>query len=189
MRLNNNLLALISLALLTSSSLRAETTTFLGIQAVKIDTELDYDNGDEDYKFTSARLQYGADLSEEGVIGLEILTGDTDDVLDPFGTPFELKTDTAFGIFFNIGRPFYFRLAWTFWDTEYTNLDTDVTEEEEVSTFDFGIGYQMSLGSNLSLYADYVIRNSSANYPAHFIGSGDLDYNSELLSIGVNKTF
>lgn len=162
---------------------------FLGVESVSIDTNLSYDNGGEDYEFSGARLKIAGEFSEGGLVGLEFLGGDTDDTIDPFGTPFELKTDTAVGLFLHLGRPFYFRLAWSFWDTEYTDLTSNVTEKEEVSAFEYGIGYQLRIGSNLSVYADYSKKTGDARYPAHFVGDGTVDYDSEQVSVGIGMAF
>lgn len=174
-----------------NTDIRTETSAklFLGVESVSIDTNLDYDNGDEDYEFSGARLKIAGEFSEGALVGLELLSGDTDEVIDPFGDPFELKTDTAVGLFLHLGRPFYFRLAWSFWDTEYTDLTTNVTEKEEVSAFEYGVGYQLWLGSNLSVYADYSRKTGDARYPAHFSGDGTVDYDSEQVSVGIGMTF
>lgn len=189
MRSRYSFYCLISFLLLTPTTSNAETTTFLGIQSVEIETTLDYADGSEDYEFTGTRLQFGAEFSEGGVAGIEITSGDTDETIDPFGTPFELETKPAFGIFANMGRPFYFRLGWTVWDTEYTNLNTDVTVKEEVSTIDYGIGIQLPIGKHIKVYADYVKRNTNAKYAAHFIGEGDIEYDSDIVSLGLSASF
>ena len=189
MHFKNGLTFVLALFLLLSTSINAETRVFVGVDSVSSDTNIDYDNGEENYEFSGGRLKIGAEFSEGGVVGLEFLGGDTDEDIDPFGTPFELKTDTSVGMFFHLGRPFYFRLGWSYWDTEYTDLNSNITEKERVSSFEYGVGYQLWIGSNMAIYADYSFSNADAKYPAHFVGEGFVEYDSELLSVGFSTTF
>ncbi|MCP4492064.1 MAG: hypothetical protein GY820_32875 [Gammaproteobacteria bacterium] len=179
----------IVLIVCTSQPLYADLKTFVGVEAVNIDTNLDYADGDEDYEFTGYRLKIGADISDGAVVGIEMLTGDSDEVFDSWGTPYSLETDTAFGIFLNIGRPFYLKLGWSFWDSEYTNLDTSIVEKREISAMEYGLGFRLMLGSALSIYGDITKRNSDTDYPAHFIGDGYIEYDSVLTSMGLSISF
>ncbi len=181
-------LVLLTLLILSAPAL-AETRYFIGVESVSSDTEFDYDNGEEQYEHAGGRIKIGAEFVEGGIAGVEFLSGDEDEDIDPFGTPFELKTDTSFGFFAHIGRPFYFRLAYSVWDAEYTDLNSGITDEEEISTIEYGFGYQLWLGSSLSLYADYSIRNTDAKFPAHFIGQGTIEYDSTLVSVGISSVF
>ncbi|MCP4430002.1 MAG: hypothetical protein GY806_03400 [Gammaproteobacteria bacterium] len=175
--------------LIVSSSLQAETRYFIAVETVSSDTELDYDNGKEKYEHSGGRIKLGAEFIEGGIVGIEFLSGDEDDDIDPFGTPFELKTDTSIGVFAHMGRPFYFRVAYSVWDAEYTDLNSNLTDDEKVSTLEYGFGYQLWLGANLALYADYSIRHTEAKFPSQFVGQGFIEYDSELVSVGVSTTF
>ena len=189
MHLKNGLTFFLFTFLIASTAINAEIKLFVGVESVSTDTNLDYVNGEEDYTFSGGRLKIGLESSEGGIFGLEFLGASSDETIDPFGTPFELKTDTSVGLFFHLGRPFYLRLAWSYWDTEYTDLDISFTDREEISSFEYGIGYQLWLGSNLAIYADYSIRNTEAEYPDQFVGQGFIEYDSELISIGISSTF
>lgn len=175
--------------LIASSAINAETRYFIAVESVSSDTELDYENGKEDYEHSGGRLKIGAEFLEGGIVGFEFLSGDEDETVDPFGTPFELKTDTSIGVFAHMGRPFYFRLAYSVWDAEYTDLNSNLTDIEEVSTLEYGFGYQLWLGNNLALYADYSIRHTEARFPLQFVGQGFVEYDSNLLSVGISATF
>ena len=180
---------LLAALLMTSSGLRAESRLFFGVESVRSDTELDYAHGKEHYEHSSGRIKLGAEVMEGGIVGFEFLAGDEADDIDPFGTPFELKTDTSIGIFAHMGRPFYFRLAYSEWDAEYTDLNSGLVDKEKVTTLEYGFGYQLWLGSSLSLYADYSIRHTDAEFPLQFVGEGFIEYDSELLSVGLSAAF
>lgn len=189
MRLDKYPTILIACVVILSMPVSAETGLFLSAETVQIDTELEYANGSEDYEFTGERFKIGWDFPEGAVVGVELLSGDSDQIIDPFGTPFELKTDTAVGIFFHMGRPFYLRLGWSIWDTEYTDLVSNITDKEEVSAIEYGLGFRLPIGSNITAYADYSKRNSDPKYPAHITGSGRTEYDSELVSLGLSLAF
>ncbi len=175
--------------ILTPVSASAEVRTFIGLEAVMIETNIDYNNGSEDYEFSGGRLKYGAEFSDGGIAGIEILSGDKDDIIDPFGTPFRLETDTAIGIFAHLGRPFYFRMGWSVWDSEYTDLVSGITDKEEVSAIEYGVGFRLPLGSGLEVYTDYSKRNTDAKYPTHITGSGKAEYDSDIISAGISFKF
>ena len=166
---------------------------FIGIDAVKQETTLTYANGDELYEFEHVRLRLGYEHPAGGSAGIELLSGAKDDVLDPFGTPFELEVGEAFGIYATIGKPVYLRIGWATWETGYTNLTTDITDTYTVDSYDIGIGFNFSLGdrltSRVTVYGEYSIRDTEADYPKHFVGTGDIDYESELVSLGFNILF
>jgi hypothetical protein len=175
--------------LLTSTALNAETRYFLAIETVNANIELDYANGREDYELSSGRIKFGAELVESGIVGFEFLSAAEDEIVDPFGTPFELSTDASIGIFAHMGRPFYLRLAYSEWNAEYADLGSGLVDEEKLSTLEYGLGYQLWLGSSLSIYADYSIRHTDAEFPLQFVGDGLVKYESQLLSVGLSAAF
>lgn len=189
MYLQSSTTFLLAALLIISTGLQAETRYFFAVETVSSDTELDYANGEEDYEHSSSRLKLGAEVMEGGIVGFEFLSGDEDEDIDPFGTPFELKTDTSIGIFAHMGRPFYFRVAYTEWDAEYTDLASGLVDKEKITTLEYGFGFQLWLGSNLALYADYSIRNTDAEFPLQFVGEGFVEYDSELISVGLSAAF
>ncbi|MCP4187344.1 MAG: porin family protein [Gammaproteobacteria bacterium] len=180
---------LAALFALASQPLNAETNTFVGIETVKINTTFDYASGSEDYSFSGQRIKYGVQFSDGGIIGIELLTGDSDDTFDASNTPYRLETDTAIGLFVNIGQPYYLKLGWSFWDTEYTDLNLDVVDQEVLSSFEFGLGFRFALGSNLKAYGDLSKRISNANYPDQFTDGNEIEYDSVLFSLGLSATF
>ena len=180
---------LLAVILLTSTALQAETRFFFAVETVKSDIELDYANGTENYEHTAGRVKLGGEFVQGGIVGFEFLSATEDEIIDPFGTPFELSTDTSIGIFAHIGRPFYLRLAYSEWDTQYTDLSNGLVDEDTVSTLEYGFGYQLWLGSNLALYADYSIRNTDAEFPLQFIGERSIEFDSKILAVGLSATF
>ena len=189
MRAQTGVKFLLGLFLITSTALRAETRYFFAVETVSSDIELDYANGKEDYEHSAGRIKFGGEFVEGGIVGFEFLSAAEDEIIDPFGTPFELATDASIGIFAHIGRPFYFRLAYSEWDAEYTDLSNGVVDKDTVSALEYGIGYQLWLGPTLTLYADYSVRNADSEFPLQFIGEGFVEFDSRLLSVGLSATF
>lgn len=189
MQPQNSVKFLLALLLITSTGLQAETRYFFAIETVNSEIELDYANGKEDYEHSAGRIKFGGEFVEGGIVGFEFLSAAEDDIIDPFGTPFELATDASIGIFAHIGRPFYFRLAYSEWDAEYTDLSNGVVDKDTVSALEYGIGYQLWLGPALALYADYSVRNTDSEFPLQFIGEGFVEFDSKQLSIGLSAAF
>jgi hypothetical protein len=189
MRLNINLFILLTIATLTSPSLSAEIKTFIGLDAVKIETELSYANGVETYDLEGLRVRYGIENSRGGSAGMEFISGDSGETLDPFGSVFRLETGPTFGLYATLGKPVHLRVGWSIWQTEYTDVALDLTNKETVNSLEIGIGFNIALGRNLTFYADWAVRDTDAQYPLHITGGGDVDYRSELLSAGFNLKF
>lgn len=189
MRLNKNLIFLITVMALASSPVSAEIKTFIGIDAVKIETELTYSNGAETYDLEGIRLRYGIENDAGGSVGIELISGDDDEKLDPFGSLFKLETDTTFGLYATLGKPVYLRVGWSIWETEYTDVAINLVNKETVYSLEIGLGFNLLIGRNLTLYADWAVRDTDAKYPLHIAGDGEVDYHSELLSAGFNLKF
>ena len=181
-------IALLAIATLAASPARAEIKTFIGADTVETELELDYSNGTENYEFEQLRLRYGWETSA-GSFGFEILSGDKDDTLDPFGTPFEYEVEPAFGFYATLGKPVYLKIGWSRWHTIYTNLVTDEPDTEHVDSYEIGLGFNLPLGRVATIYADYTLRDTDSEYPKHFIGDGVVDLESELVSVGLNVLF
>ena len=188
MRLNKKLLFLITMMALVSSPVSAEIKTFIGIDAVEIETELKYLQGTETYDLEGVRLRYGIENSQGGSAGIELISGDSDETLDPFGSLFRLETGETFGLYATLGKPVYLRVGWSMWQTEYTDVALDQTNRETVNSLEIGLGFNLLIGRNLTLYADWAVRNTDAKYPMFFTPS-EVGYDSEILSAGFNIKF
>ena len=68
--------------LIASSAINAETRYFIAVESVSTDTELDYENGKEDYEHSGGRVKIGAEFLEGGIAGFEFLSGDEDEPCD-----------------------------------------------------------------------------------------------------------
>lgn len=188
MRLNKSLIVLITVTVLASPSLSAEIKKFIGIDAVEIETTLKYDNGIEKYDLEGIRLRFGIENDDGGSAGIELISGDSDETLDPSDRLFRLETDTTFGLYATLGKPVYLRVGWSIWETEYTDVALDLTNKETVNSLEIGLGINLLIGRNLTLYADWAVRNTDAKYPLFFTPS-EVDYESEILSLGFNLKF
>ena len=192
MRLNKNLIVLITvitLALVPPSA-SADIKTFIGVDAVKIETTLTYLNGVENFDFEGVRLRYGIENSAGGTAGIELISGDSDEKIDPFGDLFKLETGETFGLYATLGKPVYLRVGWSIWQTEYSEVASNVIDKETVNSLEIGLGFNLLIGRNLTLYADWAVRDTNASYPIYITGIGeDPDYHSELLSVGFNIKF
>ena len=189
MRLNIKLIVLLAVAALTSPSLSAETKTFIGIDAVEIETILTYANGAEVYDLVGTRLRFGIENSQGGSAGVEFISGGSDETLDPFGSLFRLETSETFGLYATLGKPVYIRVGWSIWETEYTDVAIGLVNKETVNSLEIGIGFNLLLGRHLTLYVDWAVRDTDAKYPLHITGTGEVDYHSEFLSAGFNLKF
>ncbi len=189
MRLNFKLIVLLAVAALTSPSLSADIKTFIGIDAVEIETTLTYANGFEVYDLVGTRLRFGIENSQGGSAGIEFISGDSDETLDLFGSLFRLETDVTFGLYATLGKPVYIRVGWSIWETEYTDVALGLVNKETVSSLEIGLGFNLLLGRNLTLYVDWAVRDTDAKYPLHILGTGEVDYHSEILSAGFNLKF
>lgn len=190
MRLNINLIALLAVAALTSPSLSAEIKTFIGVDAVEIETVLTAANGPRSYDFTGTRVRFGIENSQGGSAGMELISGDSDETFDiPSSTLFRLETGPTFGLYATLGKPVYLRVGWSIWQTEYTDVALGLTNKETVNSLEIGLGLNLLLGRNLTLYADWAVRDTDAKYPLFVTGDGEVDYRSEILSVGFNLKF
>ena len=189
MRLKIKPIILLAVAALTSPSLSAEIKTFIGVDAVEIETTLTYANGVEVYDLEGTRLRFGIENSQGGSAGVEFISGDSAETLDPFGSLFRLETDVTFGLYATLGKPVYLRVGWSVWETEYTDVAIGLVNKETVNALEIGIGLNLLLGRNLTLYADWAVRDTDARYPLHLTGTGEADYRSEILSAGFNLKF
>ena len=189
MRFNRILKILTILGALISTPVNAEIKTFIGADAVVIETTLTYSNGVEKYDLEGVRLRYGIENDAGGSAGIELISGDSDEKIDPFGNLFRLETGETFGVYATLGKPVYLRVGWSIWQTEYTDVALNATNRETVNSLEIGLGFNLLLGGNLTLYADWSVRDTDAKYPLHITGSGEVDYHSELLSVGFNIKF
>ncbi len=183
-------IALLAVASLTASPAGAtEVRTFIGVDSVETETELKYLNGKETYNLEQLRLRFGWEVEAGGSFGFELLSGDKDDTLDPFGTPFEYEADPAIGIYATLGKPVYLKIGWSRWHTTYTDLSIDLADTENVDSYEIGFGVNLLLGRTATIYADYTLRDTDSKYPKHLTNDGLVDLESELVSVGLNILF
>ena len=189
MQLNKSLLFLITVMALASFPASAEIKTFIGIDAVNIETELRPINIVLKYELTGVRLRYGIENSDGGSAGLELISGDSDIAFDQLGNPLELETGETFGVYATLGKPVYLRVGWSIWETVLTDPAFSLITKEIVNSLEIGLGFNLLIGDNLTLYADWAVRNSDAVYPGSFIPTGEIEYDSKVLSAGFNLKF
>jgi len=189
MRLNKSLIVLITVTALASPSLSAEIKTFIGIDAVKIETELIPIDIVLKYELEGIRLRYGIENSAGGSAGIELISGDSDVAYDQGGNPLTLETGTTFGVYATLGKPVYLRVGWSIWETVLTDPFYSLVTTEIVNSLEIGLGVNLLIGRNLTLYADWSVRKTDAVYPGSFFPTGPIDYESQLLSVGFNLKF
>ena len=166
-----------------------EYRTVVGVDAIVRETEIIYLNGSETYKYSGFRLRYGIESSEGASMGIEYIPGGSDEQIDPFGALFRLETGDTLGVYFTIGKPFHFRLGWSIWESTYTRVSTGESVSDTLSALELGLGLNASIGSNFSVFADYSVRNTTVNFSPFILGSGEVDHETTLLSLGVNYIF
>jgi len=189
MRLNKNLLFLITVMALVSSPVSAEIKTFIGIDAVEIETELRPTDIVLKYELTGVRLRYGIENSAGGSAGIELISGDDDVAYDLGGNPLTLETGETFGVYATLGKPVYLRIGWSIWETVLTDPLYSLVTTEIVNSLEIGLGMNLLIGRNLTLYADWAVRRTDAVYPGSFFPTGEIDYHSKVLSAGFNLKF
>lgn len=176
-------------AILAAPAVQAETKAFLGVDTVDTETKITYANGDETYNFTNLRVRYGFEDDAGGSAGIELISGDSDEIIDPFGQPFELATDIGIGFYATLGKPVYLRLGWSTWQSEYTDVTRDLTDTYTTKSYEIGVGINLLLNRNFTFYGEYSLKDTESKYPKHVAGSGMVDYESELISVGFNYLF
>ena len=189
MRFNRFLKILTILGALISTPVNAEIKTFIGADAVIIETTLTYLQGAVTYDFEGVRLRYGIENDAGGSAGIELISGDSDTDLDHLGLPLTLTTGETFGVYATLGKPVYLRVGWSIWQTELDDPTFSVLNRETVNALEIGLGFNLLIGRNLTLYADWAVRNTDAKYPGSFTGNGEIDYESKFLSGGFNIKF
>lgn len=189
MRLNKYLIALTTVTALASPPLAAEIKTFIGIDSVEIKTELKPIDINLKYDLTGIRLRYGIENSDGGSAGIELISGDSDVAFDQAGNPLTLETGETFGLYATLGKPVYLRVGWSIWQTILTDPFYNLITKETVNSLEIGLGFNLLIGHNLTLYADWAVRNTDAVYPGSFFPTGDIGYESQILSAGFNIKF
>jgi hypothetical protein len=166
-----------------------EKKMFLGLDYVGWETELTYANGKEKYEFDGPRLRWGLEYTKGASIGLEFIPSDSDQIIDPFGALFELETGNTLGAFLTVGRPFHVRIGWSIWEAKYTDVATGVSARDTINAFELGLGLNFSVTPKFSIYADYSVRKTDAEFPPLITGTGKVDYDTAMSSIGFNYLF
>ena len=166
----------------------AEMRTFFGVDAISMETSLEYVGGTETYEYSGLRLRYGVESSEGGSAGIEFIPRLDDRQVDPFGNLFELVTGPSIGAYFTVGAPVYLRLGISVSETEYTDVAAGDSDKDTVSAIDVGIGFNFSASSNLTFYGEFLRKDSSeADFGRFF--TADIDQISDVISLGVNYLF
>ncbi len=162
--------------------------TFFGVDVVSMESELDYQNGSEDYEYTAVRFRYGIESDSGGSAGIEFMPPVDDETTDPFGDDFELETGPSLGAYFTVGKPVYLRVGLSITDFEYTDVASGTSDSDRVAAIDLGIGFNHSVGNTLTFYGEYTRRDSDAMSLSTFF-SGEPRHLTDMISLGVNYLF
>lgn len=188
MEFHRMLISMLLLGTFIAPATAAEYNSFIGADAITMKTDISYIAGTETYEFTGVRLRYGLETADGASVGLEFIPPLEDEVIDPFGDLFRLEVGPSLGAYFSVGSPVYLRLGISIAKTEYSDVALGLTDSDSLTFFDIGLGFNISFGPHLTLYADIERRSSTVvDYPT-FI-SGPVDHESELVSFGVNFVF
>jgi len=166
-----------------------EYKMFLGLDYIVRETELTYATGKEKYDFAGPRLRWGLEYTKGASIGLEFIPSDSDQTIDPFGALFELEAGNTLGAFLTVGKPLHVRIGWSIWEATYTDVATGASARDTVSSFEIGLGLNTSLTPRFSIFADYSVRKTDAEFPLFITGTGEVDYDTTMGSIGFNYLF
>jgi hypothetical protein len=166
-----------------------EYKMIFGLDYIVRETEITYANGKEKYDFAGPRLRWGLEYIRGASIGLEFIPSDSDQIIDPFGALFELEAGNTLGAYLTVGRPFHVRIGWSIWEAKYTDVATGVSARDTINAFEIGLGLNTSVTPRFSIYADYSVRKTDAEFPPLITGTGKVDYDTTMGSIGFNYLF
>jgi len=180
--------------LASSQSVFAENNLIIGGDVMDMEVRLGYAQGSDVFSYQGTRFRVGMESDTKGMaFGLEYTPSVIDEEPNVVGTEFSLEVDDTIGIFFTAGSLAYFRLGWSTWKTEYTHLATGTSNWARSHAVDYGIGFKTPLGPNITIYGEYIQRNTNVNYNSFFVKVGtdhaDLMYDSEIYTVGVYFTF
>ena len=165
-----------------------EYRTFFGVDVIRMETELSYLNGTENYEYDGLRIRYGLESDKGGSAGIEFIPVLSDEQIDPFGSPFELELGPSLGVYFTVGKPVYFRLGISVSNSEYTDVNSGVSDSDTLTVIDVGLGFNFALSQDITFYGEYTRRISSeAEYTTFF--TEDIETESEVIALGLNYKF
>ncbi len=162
--------------------------TFFGVDAVAMETDLEYENGAEYYEYTTVRFRYGIETDKGGSAGVELMLPTDDTDIDPFGSEFELENGVSIGAYFTVGKPVYLRVGLSFTEFEYTHVASDTSDDDRVAAIDLGIGFNHTIDNRLTFYGEFTRRDSDeVNFSTFF--SGQPSHLTDMISVGFNYLF
>lgn len=185
---SNTLLRVLLIAGILSITGMANASQFyLGAQATNLSSHLDYGNGSESYNLNPTRIELG--WKERGFYwAIHILTSGQDTDIDTFGSTFEMKMDTSYGIFLGLNSPnFYLSLGLQSFDTTYRDIPTTGIDKSNILTLGFQLGIQHEIVPNLSLYADFSYYAGKADYSSFY--SANPDFSVHGFAAGLKYAF
>ena len=190
--MKRTLLGVIFFLLVPSSAFSAKETpeyrTFFGVDVIHMETKLSYLNGTENYEYDGLRLRYGIESDKGGSAGIEFIPAMSDEQVDPFGSPFELELGPSLGAYITVGKPIYLRLGISYSDSEYTDVNSGVSDSDTLFVVDVGLGFNYALSRDITFYGDWSRRTSSDADYSTFI-TGDIPTESDVIALGLNYKF
>ena len=180
-------------AALISPAVMAESDLIIGGEIMEMEVKLGYAQGNDVFTYEGTRFRIGMESDAGFGVGLEYTPAVEDEAANVVGTPFRLEVGDTLGVYMTAGSWVYFRLGWSSWETTYTRLDTGVSNGARSNALDYGVGFRTPIAPGLTLFGEYVQRNTNVNYNSFFVKVGtdhaDLSYDSELYTLGVYFTF
>jgi len=167
----------------------AEYRMYFGADVVVRQIELIAGNGSIKYDFEGIRLRYGLEYTGGASVGIEYMPSDNDVQLGVLGNQLELEHGDTLGLYMTIGKPVHLRIGWSVWEAKFTDLNSGLSDSDTLNAFEVGLGFNTSIGSNFSIFADYSVRKTDAEFPTFVTGTGELDYDTILYSVGLNYLF
>ncbi len=174
----------------SNSSVNSEKRTIIGLDVVAVDVALKFVDADEKYAFQTTRLRYGSEIGDDSSYGFELKGGGQDEALDVNSVVYILEASPSIGIYGTIGAPLYFRVGLTAWESTYTNTSDNSASTQTMNAFDYGVGLKFSMGSRVTVYADYTVRETSMNFLTGVgLAIDEVEHSSGLFSLGLSINF
>jgi len=166
-----------------------ENKMYLGADVVVRQIKLIASNGSIKYDFEGIRLRYGLEYTGGASVGIEYIPSDSDVQLGVFGNQLELEHGDTLGLYLTIGKPVHLRIGWSTWQAKFTDVASGISDRDTLNAFEVGLGFNTSIGSKFSIFADYSVRKTDAEFPTFVAGTGELDYDTILYTVGLNYLF
>ncbi len=176
----------VAAGLLCLSGMASAGQFYVGAQATNLTAYLDYGNGSETYNLSPTRVELGW-KEPTFYWAIHMLTSGQDTDVDIYGSTYEMKMDTSFGIFVGLNTPnFYLSFGFQNFDTTYRDISTTFRDKSNILTLGVQLGIQHEMVPHLFVYADFSAYAGKADYVGF---TSNPDFTVRGLAAGIKYAF